>query len=109
MYVVLHTRGNIGRFSTFEPIKQGGISSDLKDLLMSTLTIIEYARMKVTPDSPSAMLLELPMYCTVVLQLLYGGMSGALFTAIGFANRRRISAARLERNMTYRWYSATPA
>jgi hypothetical protein len=44
---------------------------------MTTLTIIEYARMKVTPDSPSAMLRELPMYCTVVLQLLYGGMSGA--------------------------------
>ena len=49
---------------------------------MSTLTIIEYARMKVTPDSPSAMLLELPMYCTVVLQLLYGGMSGTFFKII---------------------------
>jgi len=49
---------------------------------MSTLTIIEYARMKVTPDSPSAMLLEFPMYCTVVIQLLYGGMSGAFFKII---------------------------
>lgn len=49
---------------------------------MTTLTNIEYARMKVTPDSPSAMLREHCMYCTIVLQLVYGGMSGAFLEII---------------------------
>ena len=48
---------------------------------MTTLANIEYARMKVTPDSPSSMLRE-RMYCTIVLQLLYGGISGAFLEII---------------------------